>query len=167
MTRLQVKLTVPALALALAACASPPKPDSSPPATAGETSAPKPEAEYEKPVRMNGRGKVSSISLEKFFLLQQSGDAMIIDARPAFFYNLAHIPGATNLPKTNCDTRIHKREDEIKAALAKGKTIVVYCTNLMCHDARTVARHISGFGYPATIFSGGWESWKNAGMPIE
>lgn len=116
---------------------------------------------------MNGRGKVSSISLEQFFELQQSGQALIFDARPAFFYNAGHIPGAIHLPKNNCDEQIHNREAEIKAALAEGKTIVVYCSSRTCPDARTVARHISGFGHPASIFSAGWNAWNEAGMTTE
>lgn len=122
---------------------------------------------YKKPPRMNGRGELTSISLEQFFALQQEGKALVYDARPAFFHGLSHIPGAISLPKANCDEAIHNRESEIKAALAAGKTIVVYCTSITCPDARAVATHISGFGYPASIFSGGWDAWKDAGMPTE
>lgn len=126
-----------------------------------------PQPAFKKEPRMNGRGEVTSISLEQFFELHQSGKALVFDARPAFFYGLGHIPGAVHLPKGNCDEEIHKREAEIKAALGNGKTIIVYCTSLTCPDARTVARHLSGFGYPASIFSGGWDAWKEAGMPVE
>lgn len=126
-----------------------------------------PEAEYKKPPRLHGRGKVSSISLEDFFVLHESGQAMVIDSRPAIFHQFGRIPGAISIPAKNCDTAIHKREDEIKAAIAAGKTIVVYCSGFMCPDARTVAMHISGFGYPASVFSGGWDAWKDAGMPVE
>jgi len=155
------------MALIIASCAGP---TAEPPPTdsvEAENGAAATKPKYKKPVRMNGRGDVSSISLSDFFTLQQSGEAMIFDARPAFFYNLGHIPGASNLPKSNCDEEIHKRETQINAALAEGKTIVVYCTNRMCPDARAVAIHLSGFGYPARIFSGGWDSWKEAGMPTE
>lgn len=127
----------------------------------------KPESEYKNPPRLHGRGKVSSISLEDFFVLQESGQAMVIDARPALFHQIGRIPGAINIPAKNCDTAIHKREEEIKAAIASGKTIVVYCSGLMCPDARTVAMHISGFGYPASVFSGGWDAWKEAGMATQ
>ena len=34
-------------------------------------------------------------------------------------------------------------------------------------DARAVAMHLSGFGYPSSIFSGGWDAWADAGMPEE
>ena len=126
-----------------------------------------PAPEFKKPVNMNNRGKVTSISMDQVFALQQSGKAMIFDARPAFFYQVSHIPGAVSLPKNNCDAVIHAKEADIKAALAEGKTLIVYCTNLMCPDARTVATHLSGFGYPASVFHGGWESWQEAGMPTD
>lgn len=159
MNRLLTKLAIPVLALALVACATPAKEPSA-------TTAPE-KPEFRKKPRMNGRGEVSSISLEEFHALKESGKVLIYDARPGFFYNLGHIPGAVSLPKTNCDEKIAARESEIKAALADGKTIVVYCTSLTCPDARTVAIHISGFGHPASIFSGGWDAWKEAGMPTE
>ena len=164
MIRLRTSILPAALALALAACAGPAK---TAPTAAPEKPAEPAKPKYKKPVRMNGRGDLSSISLEQVFGLQQSGKAVIFDARPAFFYNLGHIPGAISLPKSNCDEAIHNREAEIKAALAEGKTLIVYCTSITCPDARAVADHISGFGYPAAIFTGGWDAWKDAGMPTE
>jgi 3-mercaptopyruvate sulfurtransferase SseA len=153
------------LALALTACAD--KPAEAPahkPASGGGQTAEKP---YKKPVRMHDRGKVSSISLEDFFLLHQSGKTLVIDARPTIFHQFGHIPGAISLPAKNCDPAIAGREEEIKQAIAEGKTLVTYCTGLLCPDARTVAMHLSGFGYPASVFSGGWDAWKEAGMPVE
>ncbi len=151
-------------ALLLASCADTAAPEA--PVTAAKPAAPTKPA-YKKPPRMNGRGELTSISLDQFFALQQEGKALVYDARPAFFHGIGHIPGAISLPKANCDEAIHQREPEIKAALAAGKTIVVYCTSITCPDARAVATHISGFGYPASIFSGGWDAWKDAGMPTE
>ena len=120
--------------------------------------------EYKKPPRLNGRGKVSSISLEDFFARQQAGQVYLIDARPAFFHTLGHIPGSINLPAANCDSRIAAREAEIKAALAAGKSIVVYCTNFACPDARTVAIHLAGFGYSSSTLTGGWDAWRESGL---
>ncbi len=162
MIRLRTTFHIPALALLITACASKPEPAAvqAPPASPEKPA-------YKKPVRMNGRGKVSSITLEQFFTLHQSDKVMVFDARPAFFYNLGHIPGAINLPAKNCDESIHHREAEIKAALAAGKTLVTYCTSTTCPDARTLAIHLSGFGHPASVFSGGWNEWKDAGMPTE
>jgi rhodanese-related sulfurtransferase len=120
-----------------------------------------------EPARLNGRGKTTSISLTDLFALQQSDEALIFDARPRFFYHLGHIPGAISLPKDGCDAEIDKREAEIKAALAAKKTIVVYCTSRTCPDARTVASHLSSFGYSSSTFGGGWDSWKESGLPVE
>ena len=147
--------------LALSACGT--TPPARPPA---DSAAPATEPFKKKP-RLNGRGEIRSISLEEFFLLHQSGQCVVFDARPAFFYHLGHVPGAISLPKSSCDEAIHRREVELKAALAEGKTLVVYCTGMMCPDARAVARHLSGFGYPASVFSGGWDAWTEAGMPTE
>jgi rhodanese-related sulfurtransferase len=148
------------LALVLVACAGPsPAPA---PVPKKQDSAAQPKAP-----RINTRDQVSTISLEDVFALQQSGKALIFDARPAFMYKLGHIPGAINLSKNHCDEVIASREPEIKSALAAGKTIVVYCSGPTCPDARTVAMHISGFGHPASIFSGGWDAWKSAELPVE
>lgn len=153
------------VALALGSCAEPVGTSGTTPSApvAADSSKPK----YKKPVRMNGRGKMSSISFEDFFALHQSGKALIYDARPAFFYNISHIPGAINLPRGTTDEQIAARESEIKKALAEGKTIVTYCTGYTCPDARTLADHISGFGHPVSIFSGGWHAWMEAEMPVE
>lgn len=155
------------MALALGSCADSAKePPASPPVATRSTS-PAAKPESKKPVRMNGRGTISTISLGDFFALQQSGTALILDARPSFFYHLGHIPGAVNLPKNRCDEAIAAREATIKTALAAGKSIVVYCSSSTCPDARSVAIHLSGFGYPSRIFTGGWEAWREADMPGE
>jgi rhodanese-related sulfurtransferase len=170
MSRLPTALALTAAGFAMVSCTEPSS--NPPPAPAKPADAPAPprqaaETAFKKKPRMNGRGEITSVSLEQFFELHQSGKALVFDARPGFFYNIGHIPGAVHLSKFNCDEEIHKREAEIKAALAAGKILVVYCTSLTCPDARTVARHLSGFGYPASIFSGGWDAWKEAGMPVE
>jgi rhodanese-related sulfurtransferase len=112
-------------------------------------------------------GAVSSISLEDFFLLQESGKTLVIDARPSFVYQFGHIPGAINIPKSRCDELIAKRDAEFRSATAAGRKIIVYCTGLTCPDARTVADHLAARGISASVFEGGWDAWKEAGMPVE
>jgi rhodanese-related sulfurtransferase len=169
-------LGAPILALALTACADKPagppfdgasNHDDPASAAVAQTAAAEKSGSNRPRVGMHNRGKVSSISLEDFFLLHQSGKTLVIDARPAIFHQFGHIPGAISIPAKNCDPAIARREEEIKSAVADGKTIVTYCSGLLCPDARTAAMHIAGFGYPASIFSGGWDAWKDAGMPVE
>ena len=118
-------------------------------------------------LRPSERGKTTSISMTDLFALQQSGQVLIYDARPAFFYHLGHIPGAISLPKDGGDAEIEKHQSEIKAAIAIKKPIVVYCTNFLCADARTVASHLSSYGYSSAVMGGGWDAWKEAGLPTE
>lgn len=162
MIRLRARLSISLLALVFASCVEPQVPAAIP----SEAAAPEKPA-FKKQPRMHDRGRISSLSLEEFFTLHQSGKALVFDARPGFFYSLGHIEGAIHLPKTNCDEQIHQRDAEIKAALAAGKTLVVYCSGPGCPDARTVATHLSGFGHPVSIFSGGWDAWKKADLPAE
>ena len=160
MTWHRSSLFVVTIALGIASCAPPAPEPPFKPVTAAPAAKP-------IPVGMNRRGEVTSISLTELFALQESGRALVFDARPAFFYNLGHIPGAISMPKSGCDAHIVKREAEIKAALAAGKTIVVYCTNLLCPDARTVAQHLASAGYSSSTLPGGWDAWKESGLPTE
>ncbi len=157
--------------LLFAACAENPPPPPDPPAAptaAAEQPPAVPEAEvFKKPVRMVNRGEITSLSFEEFFELHQAGRLLLFDARPAWFHSQGHIPGAISMPVENCDARIKQMEPQIKAALADGGTIAVYCANRLCRDARSLARHISGFGHPVGIYTAGWEAWEEAGLPAE
>jgi rhodanese-related sulfurtransferase len=53
------------------------------------------------------------------------------------------------------------------AARAAGKEIVLYCTNTECPDARVVAGWLAERGYSTLVYRGGWEEWKQAGLPVE
>jgi rhodanese-related sulfurtransferase len=167
MIRARLITALLAMALAHTACAPKPQPRGNDEAARTLEQATNPKPKTKKPVRMNGRGDVSSISLEEIFALQSSGNALIFDARPAYLFHLGHIPGAESLPKSDCENSIAKMEDRLKSAVAAGKPIIVYCSGLLCPDARTVAMHISGYGHPAKIFSSGYDAWKKAGLPTD
>ena len=98
----------------------------------------------QKPARMNGRGEVTSISLEEFFLLQQSGKAP--DLRCAAQHSstrLGHIPGAISLPKNDCDDAHQQRASrKSKPPSPRAKPSSSIAPSLTCPDARTVAAHI-------------------------
>ena len=167
MIRARLITALLAMALAHTACAPKPQPRADDEAARTLEQATNPKPKTKKPVRMNGRGDVSSISLEEMFALQSSGNALIFDARPTYLFHLGHIPGAESLPKSDCENSIAKMEDRLKSAVAANKPIIVYCSGLLCPDARTVAIHISGYGHPAKIFSGGYDAWKKAGLPTD
>lgn len=123
--------------------------------------APKP---AKKPVTA---GKLTEISLDAFFPKQQSGTVLVYDARPAFVSAFGKIPGAIPWPKSEYEALLSQREEEIRDAKDDGKTVVIYCTDLACPDARTVGEKLIARGHDITILQGGYAAWKDTGLPTE
>ncbi len=160
MKRLSGHLPICLAALGLASCAAPP-PAPSPPVV---------EAAALKKLIAPGpprRGAVSRIPLGTYFAMQQAGTVLTIDVRPSFYYVMGHIPGAINWPKNNFKSQLTRQEPRLKAAVAAGKPIVLYCTDLACPDARTVAAELAPLGYDTAILAGGFEAWKLGELPTE
>lgn len=105
--------------------------------------------------------------LEAFFPKQQSGSALIYDARPGFVSTFGKIPGAIPWPRGDYEKQLAQREPEILRARAAGKVVVIYCTDLACPDARAVAEKLAARGHDISILEGGYATWKEAGMPVE
>jgi rhodanese-related sulfurtransferase len=125
-------------------------------------------AEKPRPkLKASQKGKVTTISLTETFTHQQAGDALILDARPSFFHGLGHIPGSVSIPRSVADREIESHEALLKAAVAAKKPIIVYCTGFLCPDARTVANHLADAGYSSSVLEGGWDAWKEGGLPTE
>lgn len=163
MTRCWLTSFTAILAVGFASCAkpAPQAPVKAPPTPVlQQKSEPKP-----KPAAP--RGQVTSISMEQLFLLHQNGEVFLLDARPSFFYSLGHIQGAISMPSGGSAEHIKLREKEIKTVLAAKKTIVLYCTNAACPDARAVAENLAEAGYSSSVLVGGYESWKDSGLPVE
>jgi len=152
--------TIGIAALWLAACAELPPDESSPPLT--EIA----KAEEMPAVRAGTfAGRVTRIALGDLFALQQSGDVLIYDVRPAFFHSLGSIPGSVNWPAAAYQKQLAIREPEIRAAHAAGRPVVVYCTDLACPDALKVATRLAERGHNTSVLEGGWDAWKAGGLP--
>lgn len=149
--------------LLLSSCATKPTP--------ATTATPAPKVEPKKigkpKLKPSERGEIDSISMEQTFQHQQAGSALIFDARNTYFYKQGHITGAMSMPWDVVDETIKGREGQLNKAKASKTPIIVYCTNPLCKDARTVARHLSSFGYSSLVFHGGWDAWREAGLPTE
>ena len=125
------------------------------PVSAPEAAAPSP-----KPPK----GQVSKIDIGTLFALQGEGRAFIVDVRPAFFYNVGHIPGATSMPLKSYDTLFPAKRAEFDAAVAAGKVIVIYCADETCPDGRSTARRLAKEGYSSSVYTAGWKEWKDSGL---
>ncbi len=103
--------------------------------------------------------------------LQEIRDApadslLFIDARSPLFFASGHIPHAHNLPRKEFASAFA----HIEGALRKdtSRRLIVYCSDVECDDALTIARELLRAGLkPVRIFKGGWKQWHEAGLPEE
>jgi rhodanese-related sulfurtransferase len=112
-------------------------------------------------------GALTVMPLDAFFPKQQAGTVLIYDARPGFVSAFGRIPGAIPWSRGDFEKQLPLHEPEIRKSKAAGKTVVIYCTDLACPDARAVAEKLAARGHDVSILEGGYATWKEAGMPVE
>ncbi len=102
------------------------------------------------------------VTLDEIRVRSGRKDATIIDARPAEFYSLGHVPGATSVPLAQLEAGLPP--DRID----RDASIIVYCEDVSCPAAKSAARLLRKLGYRnVSVYPGGWYAWKKAGLPIE
>jgi rhodanese-related sulfurtransferase len=89
-------------------------------------------------------------------------DVTIIDARPAARqYDVAHIPGAINIP----DSKFDQMKDQLPAD--KSKLVIVYCGGVECMLSHNVAHKMEKLGYTnVKVYADGNPAWSKAGLPM-
>lgn len=106
----------------------------------------------------------SLLSLRDAHEIYAKGKAIFIDAREPGDYQEGHIKGAISFPFEHWD----EYWGAIRPMLDSTREIVAYCGGLDCELSLFAARELQRLGYgKAYIFFGGWEKWKEAGLPIE
>ena len=83
----------------------------------------------------------------------------LVDVRRPEDYKAGHIPGAVNIPSAELETKYK--------TLNKKFRTVVYCYNITCFSAPKAALFLAKKGYWSTELIGGYESYKQAGFPVE
>ena len=111
-----------------------------------------------------GKGKIRQVDIGALFQLREEGRVFLVDVRPAFFFNLGHIPGAISLPLKKFDAQFPAVRSQFEAALGDGRVIVLYCTNEKCPDGLIAAGKLSRLGYSTSVYKGGWKEWQDAGL---
>ena len=109
-------------------------------------------------------GQITGVDMGQVFTMMQANRILLVDCRPPIFYRVGHIDGAINLPLKSYDKVIDGRKIKIQQALAEEKIIVLYCQNVKCPDAYAVAKKLALIGHSVSIYKGGWEEWKQAGL---
>src|SRR5262245_51382880 len=87
--------------------------------------------------------------------------ALFLDARPADFYNMEHVPGALSLPEPDFDKAFAALEPTLRSHF----DIVVYCAGYGCEASHIVAGKLKQKGIQAAILNEGWPAWLEARYP--
>lgn len=107
----------------------------------------------------------ATLGLAQFRSAVEHKSALIVDARPSAFFVQGHVPGAVNLARDDFAKDYRHLSGVLKAA--DNRPIVVYCSGGSCHDSRMVANALLSLGFTnVSVFTGGWEAWSAAGLPI-
>ncbi|HVB81031.1 MAG TPA: rhodanese-like domain-containing protein [Candidatus Binataceae bacterium] len=107
----------------------------------------------------------ATVGLPEFRSAAENKSALILDARPAVFFEQGHVPGAFNLARDDFAHDYRQLGDLLKAT--PDKPIIVYCSGGNCHDSRLVANALLSLGFSdVRVFTGGWEAWSAAGLPM-
>jgi rhodanese-related sulfurtransferase len=92
-----------------------------------------------------------------------SGEALFVDTRYEYDYELGHIRGAINIPLKEYDEK-----KSLLSSVAKDRLIVTYCDGQECNSSLDVATKLSSEGYSDVhFFFGGWTEWQANSGPTE
>lgn len=105
---------------------------------------------------------IPRLSMDDAKLLYASGQVVFIDARIREDYEAGHIKGAVSMPFGSMPELLPKFRKTFE-----GKMLVTYCGGSGCNLSEKAAYNLFDNGYERiAIFFGGWENWKEAGMPV-
>ncbi|MXX38253.1 MAG: rhodanese-like domain-containing protein [Gemmatimonadetes bacterium] len=90
--------------------------------------------------------------------------AVFLDARPAPFYAMGHIPGALNL--SDQSSTAHLRQ--VLSPYSKDAKIIAYCSGGGCQSSSTLAKRLveESVRDEVYVLTGGWPAWQAAGFPV-
>ena len=89
---------------------------------------------------------------------------IILDARSPDEFTEGHIPGAKNLPYYE----FAEKASAVLKDIPCDREIIAYCEGLECSNAEDLAFLLKENGYAyVKVFEGGWEEWRENGMPVK
>jgi rhodanese-related sulfurtransferase len=89
--------------------------------------------------------------------------ALFLDARPADFWEMEHVPGSLSLPEPDFDKAFAALEPTLRSRF----DIVVYCAGYGCEASHIVAGKLRERGIQAAILNEGWPAWQEAKYPTK
>jgi DNA-binding transcriptional ArsR family regulator len=104
------------------------------------------------------RHEFERISVQNLHLRLQTGDVVLLDARPLIEYQTGHLPGALSVPV--------EAVEEVLASLPDDKTIVAYCRGPYCVLADEVLAILAQAGRRIARLEEGVTEWQMAGFEV-
>ncbi len=109
-------------------------------------------------------GRQLAITLDEAKVLQQSGGAVFMDARPLEEFTKGHIQGAISLPWHEAEQRVM----DITADMENEAVIITYCDGDSCNLSKDLALLLENLGFSnIRILVNGWAVWQKAGLPVD
>lgn len=106
------------------------------------------------------------LTLEQIQVFVDQKQGLVLDARPEIFHRLGHIPGALALPRDDFENFYRQHQAVLESD--KTQALVIYCSGGSCEDSDLIESALRKLGYTQiSIFQGGWNEWKSAGLPEE
>ncbi|MEO5876286.1 MAG: metalloregulator ArsR/SmtB family transcription factor [Streptosporangiaceae bacterium] len=87
-----------------------------------------------------------------------TGEAVVLDVRPAQEYAAGHITGALGIPVGELEARLAELPDHVEA--------VAYCRGRFCVMSARATRILTAHGRTARILDGGLTEWADDGLPV-
>ncbi len=118
-------------------------------------------ADVERIVRENFErlDELKPVKREELLQLVSSGEAVVVDVRPAGEYLAGHIPGAISIPLDSLSKHLAK--------LPKNQEVVAYCRGPYCMFAFEAVSQLRSQGYKARRLEDGYPEWKAGQLPVE
>lgn len=91
---------------------------------------------------------------------QREEAPIVVDVRDADDFARGHIPGSINVPREGQGWRKPR-------GLQPGKLHVVVCYSQVCHLAAKAAVELAKGGFSVMELEGGFEGWREHGLPVE
>jgi rhodanese-related sulfurtransferase/DNA-binding transcriptional ArsR family regulator len=101
---------------------------------------------------------VEAVSRAELLARVRSGDAVVVDLRPAEEFEAGHIAGAISIPLAELEAHL--------ADLPAGVEVVAYCRGPYCALAPQGVALLRRFGRRARRLEDGFPEWRLAGLPV-
>jgi rhodanese-related sulfurtransferase/DNA-binding HxlR family transcriptional regulator len=105
-----------------------------------------------------GPEDTAAVSTDELLRRIESGDAVVLDVRPAPEYAGGHLPGALHIPLDELAGRL--------AELPRDREVVAYCRGRYCVLAHDAVRLLTSQGLAARRAAEGVLEWRLAGVPV-